>query len=211
MSKEGSAAPAAAARVRGAQREATRLRLLDAAVAALIEVGVARTTTLEVQRRAGVSRGALLHHFPTHAELLSATVARLVEMNERAIREEAAAAAHIADPLSRGIRTLVSAFAHPSLVAELELWAVARTDEGLRTALRRAEKPARAESDRVMAELFAPLGDRPGLGRVVALSVEFARGLAITSILRRDDRLRDQMVESWIEAAREMLDNRPAD
>ena len=40
----------------------------------LIAHGVAGTTTLAVQRRAGVSRGALLHHFPTHAALLAATL-----------------------------------------------------------------------------------------------------------------------------------------
>ncbi|MGC9539725.1 helix-turn-helix domain-containing protein, partial [Streptomyces sp. UG1] len=50
---------------RNEQREATRAQIVDAAVQSLIEVGVAATTTLEVQRRAGVSRGALLHHFPT--------------------------------------------------------------------------------------------------------------------------------------------------
>jgi len=64
------------------QREATRTRLLRTAVAVLIERGVAGTTTLEVQQRAGVSRGALLHHFPTHAQLLSATVGELVRENE---------------------------------------------------------------------------------------------------------------------------------
>ncbi|MFI9170028.1 TetR family transcriptional regulator [Streptomyces lincolnensis] len=47
--------------------------------------------TLEVQRRAGVSRGALLHHFPTLEELLGAAVARLVERNEEAVRKELAA------------------------------------------------------------------------------------------------------------------------
>ena len=51
-------------------------------MSSLIEQGTARTTTLEVQRRAGVSRGALLHHFPTVAQLLSATVGELVRRNE---------------------------------------------------------------------------------------------------------------------------------
>ena len=208
---EGGTGKAAQGGVRQAQPEATRALLLDAAVAALIEMGVARTTTLEVQNRAKVSRGALLHHFPTHAELLSATVARLVEMNEQAIGREAQAQAGGGDPLDWAIRTVVGAFAHPSLVAELELWAVARTDEGLRTALRRTERAARPESDRVMADLFAPLNGAPGLERVVALTLEFARGLAISSILRGDPKLRETLIKSWIEAARGLLDVRPND
>lgn len=61
------------------RREETRRALLDATVESLIEVGFARTTTLEVQRRAAVSRGALLHHFPSKAELLVAAVDHLAE------------------------------------------------------------------------------------------------------------------------------------
>jgi len=65
------------------RREETRRALLDAAVESLIEVGFARTTTLEVQRRADVSRGALLHHFPSKAELLVAAVDHLAEMRAK--------------------------------------------------------------------------------------------------------------------------------
>jgi AcrR family transcriptional regulator len=68
------------------RRDETRRALLDAAVESLIEVGFARTTTLEVQRRADVSRGALLHHFPSKAELLVAAVDHLAEMRARELK-----------------------------------------------------------------------------------------------------------------------------
>src|SRR6187402_1697681 len=68
---------ARAPRTQQQRRDETRRALLDAAVESLIEVGFARTTTLEVQRRANVSRGALLHHFPSKAELLVAAVDHL--------------------------------------------------------------------------------------------------------------------------------------
>jgi AcrR family transcriptional regulator len=71
---------ARAPRTQQQRRDETRRALLDAAVESLIEVGFARTTTLEVQRRANVSRGALLHHFPSKAELLVAAIAHLAEM-----------------------------------------------------------------------------------------------------------------------------------
>src|SRR5688572_25187232 len=71
---------ARAPRTQQQRRDETRRALLDAAVESLIEVGFARTTTLEVQRRADVSRGALLHHFPSKAELLVAAIAHLAEM-----------------------------------------------------------------------------------------------------------------------------------
>jgi AcrR family transcriptional regulator len=181
--------------------------LLQAAVTVLIESGVADTTTLEVQKRAGVSRGALLHHFPTHAQLLAATVGELVRQNEMHIVREAACAAADPDPLARAIRTLTTATAHPSYLAELELWAVARTDEALRDALRTAERGALKESERVMAQLFAAVSDRPGYRAVVSLSIEFARGLGVSGVLRTDLAKRELLVERWIRAATLMLDH----
>src|SRR5512146_1580663 len=75
-----------APRTQQQRRDETRRALLDATVESLIEVGFARTTTLEVQRRADVSRGALLHHFPSKAELLVAAVDHLAEMRARAMK-----------------------------------------------------------------------------------------------------------------------------
>src|SRR4029079_4441599 len=77
---------ASAPRTQQQRRDETRGALLDAAVESLIEVGFARTTTLEVQRRADVSRGALLHHFPSKALLLVAAVDRLAEMRAREMK-----------------------------------------------------------------------------------------------------------------------------
>ena len=77
---------ARAPRTQQQRRDETRRALLDAAVESLIEVGFARTTTLEVQRRADVSRGALLHHFPSKAELLVAAVDHLAEMRARELK-----------------------------------------------------------------------------------------------------------------------------
>src|SRR5258705_12501929 len=78
--------PARVPRTQQQRRDETRRALLDAAVESLIEVGFARTTTLEVQRRADVSRGALLHHFPSKTELLVAAVDHLAEMRARELK-----------------------------------------------------------------------------------------------------------------------------
>src|SRR5690349_574800 len=80
-------AAARAPRTQQQRRDETRRALLDAAVESLIEVGFARTTTLEVQRRANVSRGALLHHFPSKAELMVAAIDHLAEMRARELKQ----------------------------------------------------------------------------------------------------------------------------
>src|SRR3712207_8939771 len=62
-------------RVPQAERRArTQARLLDAAVECLADLGYAATTTIDVARRAGVSRGAQQHHFRTKAELMAAAI-----------------------------------------------------------------------------------------------------------------------------------------
>jgi len=193
--------------VRASQLEATRRRILDAAVASLIKQGTAATTTVAVQQRAGVSRGALLHHFPTHAELLAATIDELVRRNETAVHNALAGLLENLDPVDRATRVLADAFSQPAYLTELELWAMARTDAQLRAALRAAERRARRDFDRVVNDLFAPLRDRPGCATVVMLSSEFVRGFALASVLRSDPARRARLLESWIWAIRILLDH----
>lgn len=62
--------------VRWQQRKSgqTRLKLLEAATDCLVEGGYARLSTAQVAERAGVSRGAMHHHFATRIDLVSAVV-----------------------------------------------------------------------------------------------------------------------------------------
>src|SRR5271154_2528623 len=57
-------------RTQAERRAATRTALLDAAIDCLAEEGYAKTTTRRIAQRAGVTPGALQHHFATRAELL---------------------------------------------------------------------------------------------------------------------------------------------
>lgn len=185
--------------------DATRARILDAAVDVLIEQGLAKTTTLEVQKQAGVSRGALLHHFPKHADLLSMTVRQLVKLNEQAVWDEAEKLDHLSDPLAKAIWALANAYAHPSFIAELELWIASRSDETLRQALRSVEKDAVADRDRVLTKLFDGHLDDPATQQAIALTTEFVRGLAISSLLRNDTTLRDQLIADWVRTVKSRL------
>src|SRR4051812_3478966 len=65
---------------------ATRQRLLEAAVACLAEHGWAGSTVTVVAERAGVSRGAAQHHFPTREDLFTAAVEYVAEERSTALR-----------------------------------------------------------------------------------------------------------------------------
>src|SRR5436190_24102435 len=68
---------------------ATRKRLLEAAVECLAELGWTGTTVAVVAERAGVSRGAAQHHFPTREDLVTAAVDYVTEVRLGEIRREA--------------------------------------------------------------------------------------------------------------------------
>jgi AcrR family transcriptional regulator len=58
-----------------AQKSAmTRDRILEAAIDCFINLGYSKVTTAKVADFAGVSRGAMLHHFPSKTELIQAAV-----------------------------------------------------------------------------------------------------------------------------------------
>ena len=185
---------------------AMRQRLLDAAVDCLIELGVAGTTTLAVQRAAGTSRGALLHHFPTHADLLAASVAELVKRNEQAVTASRADVTQPHDNLRAAIGALAFAGRQPAYLAELELWAVARTDAPLKQALTAAERTARREIDRVYSELFGKWAGSEAYPVAAALTQHFLRGLAISENLRGSPSRREALIAAWTEAIRTMLE-----
>lgn len=195
--------------LREQQKQATRARILGSAMACLMDLGVARTTTLEVQRRAGVSRGALLHHFPTHAQLLCAVVDAIVVRNEEAVLKRLRRKAKHSDPVEHAIHTLVDSMSEPSFLAELELWVVARTDTELREALVAAERKALRDRLRVLDEIFAPLKAFPAYELVINTSTEFVRGLAISGILRSNPQSLAALTQQWIWAVKQLLPLQP--
>src|SRR5215216_4444765 len=96
---------------------ATRAALLDAAIDCLVDRGYAATTTIETARRAGVSRGAQLHHFPTKAQLLATAVEHLFDRRRAEFLEAFAAIDPQADRLDAALDLLWSMFQGPVFIA----------------------------------------------------------------------------------------------
>lgn len=60
------------------QAIATRKRIIRAVIECLDQHGYAETSINRIQERAGISRGALTHHFPSKEELMVVTAERLL-------------------------------------------------------------------------------------------------------------------------------------
>jgi AcrR family transcriptional regulator len=189
--------------VRVPQEERTRLmraRLLEATVELLVERGFAGTSTPLVSERAGVSRGAQLHHFPTKNDLVVAAVEHLTEVRAA----ELASAAHRLPTGPRRtravLRMLGDHFASPVFTAALELWVAARTDPALLAAVAPLEQRVGRETHRLTVELLGADESRPGVRELVQATLDLVRGLGLAGTITDDTRRRGRILDRWADA-----------
>ncbi len=173
-------------RTQAERTAATRARLLEATVGCLCDLGHRGSSSAEVCRRAGVSRGAQLHHFPTKAALFAAAVEHLFAERIRGMEAALRATAPGGDRLDAVLDELWSIYSSPALMAWLELVVVARTDPELRE--RMAETHARLELAATAAFHDAMgMSERLPGRAIVRTAMAWMDGLAIHAFLQRDE------------------------
>lgn len=182
------------------QRErsrATQARVLEATVDCLLERGWSGTTTTVVAARAGVSRGAQLHHYPTKSALVMAAVEHLAERRAAEIRAEAATLPAGPERLDQVIDMLATAFTGPLFVAALELWVAGRTDPELRNALVPLEARVGREMHRLTVDLLDADERRPGVRETIQATLDLLRGLGVANLLSDDSARRTVLLGTW--------------
>lgn len=197
-------------RTQGERSAATRKKLLAATFETLVERGYAATSAPEVCERAGMSRGALLHHFPTKADLVVEAVRQQTAQRGVELHQLGRSDAFTGDPVARVCDFTWAAFADETFHAALELWVAARCDSELLAAL----VPMERETARGLADLWHELpGDCPPsdtaagalFDDLVALTLHLVRGMALQRTLRPDHGERERLFAIWKSmAAREL-------
>lgn len=149
---------------------AMRQRLIDACIESLIDVGYARTTTVEVCQRAGVTRGALLHHFASLPALLADTLRTIYS---DFFSSDIAVDSEQGSETATLLRIIWSRIGRRDFKAVIELWLAAKNDEQLAQAL----APVIDE----FSKYFAPEQSMPdsGNGTAFRLAIETMIGLAL--------------------------------
>lgn len=183
----------------------TRERILSAAVQCLAEEGYVATTTSRIQARAGVSRGSLLHQFPSRDDLLIAAVQHLGA--QRATDYDAAEAGGSPTDADRAVKALWATFTGPLFSAALQLWTAAQHNPDLAASLVPHEREL---GQRIRAAAAAMFGERnashPRFGELLSLLLSSMRGVALTYTFEPRDVGTDPHVASWCRLAREILD-----
>jgi AcrR family transcriptional regulator len=187
---------------------AMRQRLLEATVDCLVEHGWSGTSTTLVSQRAGVSRGAQLHHFPTKNDLVLAAVEHLTDVRGA---ELATAAESLPGGKARTravLDMLADHFASPVFVAALELWVAARTDEGLRAAVAPLEQRVGRETHRLTVRLLGVDEKQPGARELVQGTLDLVRGLGLANTISDDRARRRRILATWATTLDHELGNR---
>lgn len=102
--------------IREERAEATRTQLIDAAAGLFAEHGFAGVGTEDVVRAAGLTRGALYHHFADKRALFEAVHERQEEQLVAAIGQRMLEARGDADPLVVGMRAFLDACTEPAVL-----------------------------------------------------------------------------------------------
>jgi len=159
----------------------TREALLDATIDCLAEVGYAGTTTRLVAERAGVSRGAQTHHYPTKTELVTAAIGHLFDRQAAHFREAFTAQPPGERTLDHAVDILWGIVSGPAYAAVLEVTVAGRTDPELRVVVHAMATVLESTVLDIQREFF-PEVDDDGLARtIVDLAFTLMQGAAIST------------------------------
>lgn len=189
-------------RERGAR---TREHLLDATVDCLIELGYSRTSMQEICTRAGVSRGAQLHHFPTKAGLMAEAVQHLTSRRIADLQADGVEIPPGVDGVPAMIDLLWKGFSGPLAKAALELWVASSTDPDLRASLLPIDRALGRATFDLYREALGPAVPSQAFDTVFWLTVNLTRGLALDRMIGGDDGRRLALLEDWKRTAAAMV------
>jgi AcrR family transcriptional regulator len=191
------------------ERSATTRRvLLEATVECLAEVGYIGTTSAAVAEKAGLSRGAQLHHFGTRDQLVVAAVEHLAHKRLTLVHEALAAlstattgvekrAPHQVELQEAALGLLADALSGPLYAATLELWVAARSHPDLRAQLIPAEERVNDELAQICRSYVT---DDPVS---IRLTLDVLLGRGVSSLLApHPDHRQEQVLAAWAQLLR---------
>jgi AcrR family transcriptional regulator len=176
---------------------ATRSRLLEAAISCLAELGYPASTVAVVAERAGVSRGAAQHHFPTREALFTAALEHVTRERAEEMKQELAGLPGRRAATARVVEVVFALFTGTLFRAALALWVAAAAEPALREQILPLEARMGREAHRLVVDLLGADETRPGVRETVQATLDLARGLGLANLLTDDSRRRAGIARQW--------------
>lgn len=195
-----------AARRSNAERSAeTQERILEATLECLSEKGYAATSTNEVVRKAGVSRGALVHHFSSKSDLVAAAAVHLVRKRYATTQEDSR-------NLKGGklsIREKLQIRRHDYerwFPATIEFMVACRTDQALSDSFARAMQPYEESMGQSIMDEWPELANLESPLLIQYVTGCFIRGLCLEAIVNPKS-LTDEIFEEFVKIISNYAEN----
>jgi AcrR family transcriptional regulator len=193
------------------QRSAeTRALLLDVTISCLAELGYAKTTAQVIADRAGLSRGAQLHHFGTRAHLVTAAMEHLFERGTQEFRAALTSMPEGTDPVVHAFDVIWKIMSGTTGRAYMELAWASRSDPELHRTMIEANRRNDEQVDAIFRDLF---GDSPEASEYydIIWTAVFAlvEGLIIEKVIREDDDRIERVISTIRQWGPRLVTSRP--
>ncbi|WP_280272467.1 TetR/AcrR family transcriptional regulator [Nocardia wallacei] len=175
-----------------------RVRLLDATIDCLVEYGYAGTTTPRVVERAGVTRGAQVHHFGSKTDLVVAAISHLAQRRTDAAMRELGRFRHEGDPVAAVLDFLWELHQGPLFIAAMELWVAGRVDRVLAAEMAKVEPFVNNAVLMAVAQLVPDEVDRKTARDFVYTAMDALRGILVSNFIDPDS---DRALRRWKRAS----------
>jgi AcrR family transcriptional regulator len=178
-------APRRTRRTQEERTATTRAKVIGASIDCLSQRGFAESTTSVIAEAAGISRGAMVHHFPSKDDLLIAVVEHVLDDSLSSYGAQLMA---IADPRERLLATPELAWKgilSPGYMAWLEIWIGTRGNAPLTEKFRATYDRVNRRAAQAMRRMAVDAGvdDLERIERIRMLFLGAMRGLAIEAVV----------------------------
>lgn len=166
--------------------EATQRRVLNATLTCIAERGYAAVSLQDIATEAGVSRGAITHHYARKSELTAAAIDHFFSHRfERFLQE---AEEHKSMSLSERM-DLIDRDTEEYLSVGLEILVALKADEDLRHKYAELGKRRTLDMNETYSEIFPEFRTRGLPGSLMGIVINFYRGLFIESVNEEPEKL----------------------
>ena len=183
-------------RTQAVRRATTRRLLLDATIEMLMDSGLSACSLAAVAKRAGMTTGAVQHHFNTKDELMRAVIAERLFAVEQSFDWDAMVNLSVAERCKRMIAYQWDFYENPKYLAMWDIILGARTEDLIQNEIREWQRSGTRAFERSIVKAFPD----QNLTRSDAAAIQYflnghLRGLALLRTVEDDPNIIKQQLD----------------